>query len=56
LRAARQQHPTKRVFADDDLIDACALALAAEAARVNKAWRLGDGARDARGLLMEICG
>ncbi len=56
LRAGRARHPFKRTFADDDLIDACALALTAEARLGKKAWRLGDGARDARGLLMEIWG
>ena len=56
LSAHRATHPRKSVFADDDLIDACALALTAEAMTADKAWRLGDGSRDARGLLMEICG
>lgn len=56
LRSARVRHPFKRTFADDDLIDACALSLTAEGLQMNKAWRMGDGARDARGLLMEICG
>lgn len=56
LRAARARHPFKRTFADDDLIDACAMALTAEAKLANKAWRKGDGARDARGLAMEIWG
>lgn len=56
LRAARATYPSRRVFADDDLLDACALALTAEACLDGKAWRMGDGARDARGLLMEICG
>lgn len=56
LSALRATYPRKSVFADDDFIDACALALSAEAMTADKAWRLGDGARDARGLLMEICG
>ena len=56
LRAARKAHPTRSIFTDDDLLDACALALTAEAHLSGKAWRMGDGARDARGLLMEICG
>lgn len=56
LRTARARHPAKRIFADDDLIDACVLSLAAHARRSGKGWRAGDGARDARGLLMEICG
>ncbi|MDZ7628704.1 MAG: DUF429 domain-containing protein [Parvularculaceae bacterium] len=56
LRATRLQHPAKRTFADDDLLDACVMALAAQARLVGEGWRAGDGARDARGLLMEICG
>lgn len=40
----------------DDLYDACALALTAKARSEGKAIRLGDGSRDARGLLMEIWG
>lgn len=56
LRRARSIHPARRVFADDDLLDACALALTAEARVQGAAWRMGDGARDARGLLMEIAG
>ncbi len=56
LQAARDRHPARRVFADDDLIDACALALTAEARLHGASWRMGDGVRDARGLLMEING
>jgi predicted RNase H-like nuclease len=56
LGAERARHPFKQTFADDDLIDACALALTAEALVERKAWRMGDGARDARGLVMEISG
>jgi predicted RNase H-like nuclease len=56
LRMTRETYPFKRMFADDDLVDACAMALTAEAIAAKTAWRLGDGARDARGLLMEICG
>ncbi len=40
----------------DDLYDACALALTARARLEGDAVRLGDGARDARGLVMEIWG
>lgn len=40
----------------DDVYDACALALTAKARLEGKAVRLGDGAKDARGLLMEIWG
>lgn len=40
----------------DDWYDACALALTARARLEGEAVRLGDGERDARGLLMEIWG
>ncbi|GAB4521019.1 MAG: DUF429 domain-containing protein [Amphiplicatus sp.] len=40
----------------DDILDACALALTAEARLGGRALRLTDGARDARGLVMEIWG
>lgn len=40
----------------DDLYDACALALTAQARLDGGAVRLGDGARDSRGLVMEIWG
>lgn len=40
----------------DDVLDALALCLAAQARLDGAAWRLGDGARDARGLVMEIWG
>ncbi|MBB5518674.1 DUF429 domain-containing protein [Amphiplicatus metriothermophilus] len=40
----------------DDILDACALALTAEARLDGRALRLTDGARDARGLVMEIWG
>ncbi|MEZ5891597.1 MAG: DUF429 domain-containing protein [Parvularculaceae bacterium] len=40
----------------DDVYDACALALTARARIDGTAWRLTDGARDARGLVMEIWG
>jgi predicted RNase H-like nuclease len=53
---ARARYPFKRIFADDDLIDACALALTAQARLAGNAWRTGDGASDARGLAMEIWG
>jgi predicted RNase H-like nuclease len=55
LRAVREAHP-KRAVADDDVIDAAVLALSAQDALAGRAWRLGDGARDARGLLMELWG
>jgi predicted RNase H-like nuclease len=55
-KGLRERFPLKRMFAIDDLYDACALALTAEARIVSGAWRLGDGARDARGLVMEISG
>jgi len=40
----------------DDVYDACALALTAKARFDGEAVCLGDGAKDARGLLMEIWG
>ena len=40
----------------DDVYDACALALSAKARLENNAIQLTDGARDARGLKMEIWG
>ncbi|MEO1135068.1 MAG: DUF429 domain-containing protein [Pseudomonadota bacterium] len=40
----------------DDVFDACALALTAKARLDGAAIRLTDGARDARGLVMEIWG
>lgn len=40
----------------DDVLDACAIALTAKARLTGEAVRLGDGARDRRGLLMEIWG
>lgn len=56
LADLRRRHPRKREFADDDFYDACALSLTAEARLAGAAWRFGDDARDARGLLMEIWG
>ena len=55
-RDLRKNHPRKADFADDDLYDALALMLAAEAQIAGDGWTLSDGARDARGLVMEICG
>jgi predicted RNase H-like nuclease len=43
-----------RGSAVDDILDAAALALVAEAVAAGDAARMGDGARDARGLRMEI--
>lgn len=56
IAETRARYRSKRIFADDDLVDAGALALTAQALREGNAWRLGDGARDKRGLVMEICG
>ncbi len=56
LADVRRIHPRKSEFANDDFYDACALSLTAQARLEGAAWRLGDGARDARGLLMEIWG
>lgn len=53
LGALRDGYP-KSAFATDDLFDACALALIAEARLTGAAVALGDGVRDARGLAMEI--
>lgn len=47
---------TGRGVARDDVYDACAMALTAKARLEGNALCLGDGARDARGLLMEIWG
>jgi predicted RNase H-like nuclease len=55
-RDLRRIHPRKADFANDDLYDALALMLAAEAHAHAEGWTLSDGARDARGLKMEICG
>ncbi len=52
--ALRQDHG--RGIARDDVYDACALALTAKARLEGKAIHLTDGAKDARGLLMEIWG
>ena len=43
-------------LARDDIIDACALALSAEARLKGNATRLSDDTRDQRGLVMEIWG
>ncbi len=43
-------------IARDDVYDACALALTAKARVEGKAVHLTDGAKDARGLVMEIWG
>lgn len=45
-----------RSVACDDVFDACALALTAEARLAGRALRFSDDARDARGLVMEIWG
>jgi predicted RNase H-like nuclease len=50
----REKARARSSFADDDVIDSIALTLTAAARLVGTAIRLGDGARDARGLLMEI--
>lgn len=52
LRAGHGAAAVKR----DDVYDACALALTARARLQGTATHLTDGARDARGLLMEIWG
>ena len=56
-KARRAARALDRVsLADDDVIDACVLALTAKARLQGNAIQLTDGARDARGLLMEIWG
>ena len=52
LRAENGAAAVKR----DDVYDACALALTAKARLEGKAIHLADGARDTRGLVMEIWG
>lgn len=54
-QSLRTEHGGNAI-ARDDVYDACVLTLTAKARLENKAWRLGDGARDARGLVMEIWG
>ncbi|WP_165793680.1 DUF429 domain-containing protein [Hyphococcus luteus] len=54
-QALRKEHGAKAVKRDD-VYDACALALTAKARLEGKAVHLSDGARDARGLVMEIWG
>lgn len=54
LADLRERRPRQREFADDDFYDACVLSLTAEARLSGTAWRLGDQARDRRGLVMEI--
>ena len=51
----RARHP-KRAVADDDVLDACALAITGLDLLAGEAWVLGGGERDGRGLVMEICG
>lgn len=53
--ALRAEHGARAVKRDD-VYDACALALTAKARIERTAIRLGDGCRDARGLVMEIWG
>jgi predicted RNase H-like nuclease len=53
--ALRAEHGGQAV-GRDDVYDACVLALTAKARLENRALRLSDDARDARGLLMEIWG
>jgi predicted RNase H-like nuclease len=53
IRALRRDH-SRRIFKDDDLYDACALALTAEARIKGKAIALSNGACNAKGRAMEI--
>lgn len=50
----RSRHACKSDWALDDLYDALVLTLTGEARLNGQAWRLGDSARDLRGLKMEI--
>jgi predicted RNase H-like nuclease len=52
----RKAHLRRSDFEFDDFLDACALALTAEARLSGSAWRMGDGECDSRGLKMEIWG
>lgn len=54
FRRLKQMHGSG--VAEDDIYDACALALTARARLEGKAIRLSDDERDARGLVMEIWG
>ncbi len=54
-RGLREEHGASAVNRDD-VYDACALALTAAARLAGKAVHLTDGAKDARGLVMEIWG
>lgn len=54
-QSLRADHGAKAI-ARDDVYDACVLALTARARLEGTAWRLGDGAHDRRGLVMEIWG
>ncbi len=54
LADLRKRHPRRKDVADDDLFDACVLAMTARARLAGRAVRYTDGARDARGLVMEI--
>ena len=54
LAQLRADYPARRHFNDDDFFDAAALTFVAASAHQNTARRLGDGARDARGLEMAI--
>ena len=61
LPAARRIYTELRlehgaIIGEDDVYDACALALSARARLAGQAIHLTDGARDEKGLLMEIWG
>jgi hypothetical protein len=55
IRVLRCDH-SRRIFKDDDLYDACCLALTAEARIKGEAIVRSDGARDAKRLAIEIWG
>ena len=52
----RRRKIAASVVAEDDIIDALALAVSARDACRGEAWRMTDGSRDGRGLVMEIWG
>lgn len=56
LAASARRAVGRAGVGEDDVYDACALALSGRARLDGTAMRLTDGARDARGLVMEIWG
>lgn len=56
INQARAEGWLKGDLADDDIRDACALAISARDRLNGEAWRMSDDACDGRGLIMEIWG